>query len=586
MRRSPLTVVAHLALLVIACIAIQCAAGSSPPPRFLLIVHTKELATAAQEWKAWRSSQGWSVTLAAVDGGTAEAARDRIRAWATEQGSFPRAVLLLGGVSDAESGIPTFRFKQLDPLIKDRRDDSFVSDGPYQDLNDDGTPDLMLGRVPVSTVAHATRVLDKIRAWETAPPSAAHRCVELVGGEGRFGPYDALLEVLTSTLLIDSVPPEFDLRASYAKASSPFCPPPSRVRAIIRDQALSGALLFNYVGHGHATGLDALWWRGGRERLLETQDLALTDAESPSLRPGGVALLVCCSAGWYDDRAKPSLAEALLLHPSGPVAIFAGSRPTHPYANAIVERDGVRALLRDRVDSVGAWDLAITRSLAAGGLDEIDLIATPIAMAQKWALSLRETRRQHALLYNLIGDPSTRLVYAPPTGSVELSLVSATRLSGVLHGADATLPLVAEVLLTARRTATPRGVIPATGQDDPGLELITTRNWPRANEWVRWRGEVPVKDGRFELDLPDLRTSDAENVVVIVNRLKESAAGGAMASGTTAAPSGQAVTGAQSTSAVTRGQQLVALSSRERLRLLRSWLDDQGLPSDRGAAPR
>jgi len=434
-------------------------------------------------------------------------------------------------------------------------------------------------------------VLAKIKAWESAPPGEAHRRVELVGGEGRFGPYDALLETLTAALLIDAVPPEFELRASYAKASSPFCPPPSRVREIVRGQALSGALLFNYVGHGHATGLDALWWKGGRERLLEVADLGVARLEHAGVdggrrgasdsappvadpaRPGGVALLVCCSAGWFDDVARTSLAEALLLHPEGPVAVFAGSRPTHPYANAIVERDGVRSLLERRVRSVGAWDLDITRSLARSGRDELDTLAAPIAAIQRWPLTLRELRLQHVLLYNLIGDPTTRLIH-PPFGAVALSIDADGTLEGRVEPAPKSA--VAEIALVERRRARPRGVIPAAGQDDPKLDDLAGRNWPRANDRVRWRAQFPLVDGRFRTRIPEPLPAGADLIVTVIR------------SADVPNPPNAPATTDPPTPAVTPGA-LIAVSSQELGSLLRSRPDEQveqGLPPDRGNTPR
>lgn len=488
------------------------------------------LAPVADAWRAYRVSSGWLVTVEPCRTDSADALREQIRAWAQKAAEGPRAVLLLGPVparaakapdgtaTAPQGGIPTFRFKQLDSAIGDRRDTHFASDGPYQDLDDDGTPDLMLGRVPCSKVEHAQRVLDKIRRWEASSVSDAHRRVEIVAGEGRFGPYDRLLEVLTSSLLIDSVPRDFELRATYAKPSSPFCPPLSRAKQTVREQALSGALLFNYVGHGHETGFDSLWSKAGRARLLEAADLSAGD--TADLRPGGVALLVCCSTGWYDDPASACMAEVLLRHPQGPIAVLAGSRPTHPYANAIVERDGVRALLRDRTTSVGAWDLAITRSLASSARDELDLIATPIAAMQKWALPLRQMRRDHALLYNLIGDPTTRIPHAPRADSISLERLSSRRLRATMADGSPPGALLAEVRLQARRRAAPPGVIPASGPDDPHLEDITTRNWPRANEWVRWRSEVELAPGQhtFEIELPESLPKDSDEIVVLVRQ--------------------------------------------------------------------
>lgn len=469
------------------------------------------------------------------------------------------AILLLGPVPEApgSAGVPTFRFDQPDPLLVDRRDPGFVSDGPYQDFDDDGVPDLMLGRVPARDLESAQRILAKIRSAESNPPSDASRRVEILGGEGRFGPYDALLELLTASLLIESVPGEYDLRVSYAKPSSIFCPPPSRLRTLAREQALSGSLLFNYIGHGHAEGLDKLVWKGGTERILDAPDLA---GEVGSFAPGGVALLVCCSAGWFDQRERPSFAEALLTAPTGPIAVFAGSRPTHPYANAFVERDGLRSLLRDRPALVGQWALAITRPLAIAPAETLDLVAAPIARSQRWKLSLRDLRRQHALLYNLIGDPATRLVYAPraPAGAWRLE-------DGVLEGTiDGVQRGEVEVRLLKRRSAV-RDDVPAPRGAGGDLEARALRDWARANDWTLWRTTLPIDSGRFRVALPDPIARGADLALVVVRdgmpRGEESPAA-----------SGQAVA-------------VLAAESVPISPLLRSRVDGQGLPSDRRAEP-
>ncbi len=554
---------------------------ASPPA--LVIVHPPALAGAAEEWALHRRAQGWEVTRLEWSRGDAAALRvplrERCRAALPPAGAraLPAsdrvAILLLGDVpgEGRPEGVPTFLMEQGDPRLVDRRDPRFATDGPYQDLDDDGLPDVMLGRVPAADDAAARAFLAKIRASESAPPSRSSRRVDVVGGEGRFGPYDALLETLTASLFLDSVPPEFELRVSYAKATSPFCPPPSALTPIVRGQALSGARLFNYLGHGHPEGFDRLHWGDRRQRILDVSSLVSpsapaaselspapgspppapgarsTESASSPPAPGGVALLVCCSVGWYDLPDRPSFAESLLFMPTGPVAILAGSRPTHPYANALVEREGLRELLGNRPALAGQWDLAITRAIAASKREALDLIAAPIAAQQRWPLSLEALRRQHALLYNLLGDPTTRLVH-PPASDHEIRVTAAGTIEGLCPGlADG----VARVSLVERRRPVRPGIEPApAGAAD--LESRAARTWPRANDWTLWSAEAPLVDGHFEIALPsDLPDAAAHAVVEVLDR-------------STPEPS------------------IRALRSFPRSALVRSAPNGQGLPADRG----
>ena len=580
---------------------LMAALACAEPPKHLFIVHPPSLERAATQWSEHRSTQGWSVSRIPWSGGDAESLRrtlrERVLAARSPALSSPipaldgAAVLLLGDVpaKAGTEGIPTFRFDQPDRRLQDRRDPTFASDGPYQDLDDDGLPDVMLGRVPVTGVDAAGALLEKIRAAESR--ATPHWCVEVVGGEGRFGPYDALLEVLTSSLFLDSVPPEIPLRVSYAKATSPFCPPPSRLTDTVREQALSGAMLFNYIGHGHAEGLDRLHWRDRALRMLDNMALAPAPeadagaaaaeaANAFDARPGGIALLVCCNTGWFDLADRECFAEALLRHRTGPIAVFAGSRPTHPYANAIVEREGVRRLLTDRPSTVGAWDLAVTRALASIERDSLDLLAAPIASQQKWPLSLRQMRRQHALLYNLLGDPTTLLHHPARSDDASIELLESGEIVGTIAGTNAgTNASIAEISIVEKRRPVRAGVEPAP-PDAEDLDERARLTWPRANEWTLWRAEVPIVDGRFRVTLPRPLPPGAAHAIVRVEQPRAAPAN-ADALANASAPAN-----ASSAAGATAPSRLVMLRSVDLAPLVRSGRDGQGLPSDRGREPR
>jgi hypothetical protein len=465
-------------------------------PRTYVLAYTEALRSPAERWARFRERDGWSVhTLeVAPDRGMGDP-RERARQRATElrsrivaayaahrdrsDGQF--MVLLLGDTGP--QGIPTWSFPQHDPLLRARGDSTYVSDHPYQQMDlEDDLPDVPLGRIPARTVAEA---------WK--------RRVNYAAGEGRFGSLDLLLEFMFRNMIERIVPDEFDISMTYAKSSSFYCPPPDRVTDVMLERLGEGALLFNYVGHGGPQGLDRLELPGRSIPLLHNGDLERLDRHEP--RPT-IALLTCCSAGWFDlPGGEACLGEMMLLNAAGPVAVIAGSRPTHPYANTVLQKDVAQLLLVDRVTTVGELDLLATRSmLEIDAMDrELDLVATPIALAGRWETSLRGLRHMHVRLYNLLGDPATRIAHA--RGSVEdLKLVDG-RVRGIVRGVDVGRALV--TIETASTAMARPDAVRAVRAGDPNLAETIARNYALANDRVLWRREVDLREGRFDVTLPE-----------------------------------------------------------------------------------
>jgi hypothetical protein len=215
-----------------------------------------------------------------------------------------------------------------------------------------------------------------------------------------------------------------------------------------------------------------------------------------------IAFLGCCSTGWYDrEDGSPSLSESMLFAEGGPIAVIAGSRPTHPYATAVLQADIARLLLHERVETIGELDLRATRSMLERDSTDasIDMIAKPIAALMNWPCSLDELRLMHVRMYNLLGDPSTRIAHPPaPPESIELlpGRVAVT-VAQALRG---------EVTLTLEtgRDACATGPLRAAARaDDPDLETISGANYPRCNERVLWTGVTEITGPRIEAVLPD-----------------------------------------------------------------------------------
>ena len=479
-----------------------------PPRRTLLIVHAPHLAESAAAWSAYRSAGGWAVVCEAYrkpEGPViAPHLQARIRTLAGAHGPDGFHVLLLG---DAPDGVPTWYFLQKDATMREPGEPFYASDHPYRLLDDDDElPDIALGRVPARSDEEALALLAKIRRHEARPSLGPwRRHITYVAGEGHYGAVDVLMESLFEQMLRRLVPASYDVSLSYAKATSPYCPPPSGLTETVLGQLGSGALLFNYVGHGSARRFDALEWSGRRIPILETTDLDRLEGDPER---GGLALLTCGSAGWYDlSGGEPSLGEAMLFNAAGPMAVIAGSRNTHPYANAVLQKEVTQALVEGRSETAGALVLAATRALLVHDQSdvELDALATPVALLQRWPSSLGELRLMHARLYNLLGDPALQ-VSVPRPGGVVLERDGpslAGRVDGMARGE------VLVTLETGRASPARPEAIVAVGADDPDLDAKAAANYVLANERVLLQAHARVRDGRFAITLAEPIPSNA-----------------------------------------------------------------------------
>jgi hypothetical protein len=449
--------------------------------RAAVIVHPPALQASAEAWAAYRRGQDWDIRLLAVESGESpDALRTRIHAFFNDRPmtSEIRAVLLLGDAPSAVAGpadspgahradpdgIPAFFFPQDEPALLRGGEPTFPSDHPYAlpdrpSERERLTSSIAVGRVPVATNEEALAVLDKIKRYESLPAEGTwRRRITYVAGEGRFGPFDRLLESLFIRFADELLPPSFDLTMTYAKPGSPWCPPPSQVERTTLLRLTEGSLLFTYLGHGHAQGLDSM--RVGDQRFPILRASALDELPPNDRLP--IALLACCSTGWFDlppknGRERKSLAESMLLAANGPIAVVAGTRPTHPYGNAVMQKELTRVLLAHGDQPLGEID-RLTR-IEMMRLDDddrtLDAIVRPVAIATDWKLSLADLRRMHVRMYVLVGDPMLRVIdQGENLASVEL----------LNHGRDMGLALAvddgwirsAEIVGETARSAQPQ----------------------------------------------------------------------------------------------------------------------------------
>jgi hypothetical protein len=287
-----------------------------------------------------------------------------------------------------------------------------ASDTPYADLDGDGTPDVSVGRIPVHSAEQLAGVLRKIIRYEQQNDHGSwEKCLSIVSGTGGFGAVaDAMVEAAGRQVIQRTVPRDYDVRHIFAATNTDRAQESDFV-ARARRELNGGSLAWIYVGHGLPTELVYAASADGVKSVLSTRDV-------PGLHCGPhnpLAVLVACYAGAM-DAPQGCLGEELVLSEDGPVAVIAATRVTMPYGNTVMGCELLRACFQDRPEALGdVLRLAQRRVLAPPDKNQPakdQLRAALDGMAEMLSpppVDLAGERREHVLMYQLIGDPLTRL---------------------------------------------------------------------------------------------------------------------------------------------------------------------------------
>jgi hypothetical protein len=281
-----------------------------------------------------------------------------------------------------------------------------ASDTPFADSDGDGVPDLAVGRIPAHSAKELAAVMRKVIRYEQqADHGSWEKCLNIVSGSGGFGATtDMLIAAAARNVFVQTVPSEFVIQhLACAVDAAGNLPPDIGLNA--RRRLNDGGLAWVYLGHGSPTTLVGAWTATSKQTILSTRDV-------PDLRCGPhnpLAVLIACYTGAM-DAPQNCLAEDLLLAADGPVAVIAATRVTMPYGNTVIGYELLRACFQDRPAALGEiLRLAQQRTLAPANdqlRSSLDAIASGLSPAP---VDLPAERREHVLMYHLIGDPLTRL---------------------------------------------------------------------------------------------------------------------------------------------------------------------------------
>jgi hypothetical protein len=488
----------HVALLaMLACLA-------EPAEADTIVVCPEAFRETMVPWVEYRTRQGHRIAFES-NLPTAEDIRQRIRRRAAS--GNVRFVVLVGDadpevLSDpvlCAYGTPTHR-ATAEVIARFGPESHLSTDSWYADLDDDQIPDLAVGRLPADTPRELARIIDKTLAYEQSEDFGPwRRQIDVVAGAGGMSPIiDAMLESTTRMVLAQNLPPEYNVSATYASWRSPYCPDPRRFRETAVEQLNEGCLFWVYVGHGYHVTLDRVWVPGGSYPILATPDVARLKCQHGL----PVALFLCCYAGAM-DAVQDCLAEEAVRAPGAPVASIAASRTAMPYGMAVLGSELIEQFFRRRTPTLGESLLNAKRAMlkpgaAAPNRAMLDALAT---VASPNAGKLADERREHAMMFNLFGDPLLQLRFPKP---VDLKVADSHAPGGTLE-VRGTSPVEGEAVIElvvprdrANAGPTARTEYPTT---DDGLAEFQ-RVHQQANEVRLSQAVAPVKDGHIEAELP------------------------------------------------------------------------------------
>ena len=485
---------------------------AADPAADVAVVCPKEYRAALTPWLEHRRSQGHVVELL-ESSATAAELQTKIRAVAAG-GKLTHIVL----VGDADvprnqgfrpATVPTFKTK-AEVTVKFGSEPEIAADNPYADLDDDGLPDVSIGRLSVDRPDQLADVVRKIIAYETQHDHGPWRQrVNLVAGVGGFGALvDGTIEMTAKKFLCDSVPASYSTTMTYGSWRSPYCPDPRRFQDSVVEKFNEGSLFWVYIGHGSPERLDRIHVPGAAYPILDQRDVIKLDCQHGS----PIAVMLACYTGAF-DFPRECLAEEMLRLPGGPVAVLAGSRVTMPYAMAVLSNTMIDECFQNHPKTLGEIVLRAKRRSVESSkpveapaegeslkIDNRQLLDTLGKLLSPKPELLDKERKEHLALFNLLGDPLLRVAY-PDEVKLEMPEDIA---AGKTLPLKITSPLAGKctVQLVCRRDCltfdTPSR--PEFSLQDASLSALQSV-YQRANDHRFLEHVVTITPGSFDADL-------------------------------------------------------------------------------------
>ncbi|QDS89787.1 Peptidase family C25 [Rosistilla ulvae] len=397
---------------------------STAAARDAIVVCATDLRPAIGPWVEYRQSQGVTVHVVDSKPMVGDVVAD-LQAMVAARGLRPEAVVIFGDCRiqgprwpvDPRRHVPTHHLAS--PVAASLGSlPTLATDSLYGDLDGDGALDVPVGRIPIARGDQVESFVDRVRRYEASRHFGPWRHqVDLTAGVGGFGLLiDAAMESVVRGILTSNLPSSIQTRVTYASPTSPFFPGAKNFCQTVVNGFNGGGLFWVYAGHGHVTQLDRVPATAAGTPILD--DTSVSQLKRPAER-SPIALLLACYTGAFDAQ-DDCLAEQMLLEPGGPIAVFAGSRMTLPYGNAIIATSLIQSWFESRPDTLGQVWLETSRlAVREPGQGAVPgMLDAMAAMLSPTSDRLPQERLEHTRLYNLLGDPLLQISH-PEVVSLE-----------------------------------------------------------------------------------------------------------------------------------------------------------------------
>lgn len=375
----------------------------------LLIVAPREFHTALQPLIQRRQSQGLRVALAAeqdiyplFNGGIyhPEAIRAFVaHAYATWPAPAPQYVLLVGGGHFNFKGYAPETFGEptriwIPPYLEfaDPDQGEVPVDARYGDVNGDGFPELMVGRIPANSEAELVTYLNKLLAYDILPTANWMETVLLVADDGGVDYAEPYYAAGLEAIRTDFFPQWTVSTQVYIQNYCPKdpanwqnAPCPAATEALTQTWSLGAALLL-YAGHG-APGAWA------HEPLIRGSQLATLE---PVTGQPFVIALDCWDGFWMYPRTSnvPGVREAISI----------GERATMGWGDR-----GAIALFGPAGLGYMSIEEQMARAMAQEAFAYGERGLGELTQAGRQAIWNLNSGKYLARTYTLLGDPSMQL---------------------------------------------------------------------------------------------------------------------------------------------------------------------------------
>lgn len=473
-------------------------------------------------WLVHREQQGLTIsildTLASRD-----ELKQKIQSIAAANPQRLKYLLLIGDVASTEviaSGdfsqtIPTY-YVDSKAMVRFGSEPHIATDNPYGDLDQDGLPELAVGRIPCDNELELRSWITRLIQYEKNNDfSEWRRRVHVVAGVGGFGVLiDSAVEMTAKQFLSQGIPHGYSISLTQASPASPYCPPPSEFANTTIKRFNEGGLFWIYMGHGNIRHLDFIRDEDRWHCIMDEQCLA-------QIQPGAkspIAVFLACYTGAFDAK-EDSIAERLIKQPNGPIAALAGSRMTGPYGMSVMGSEMLEICFEDRSETLG--DILRQAKCRSMTKTEVDATASPKGDDKRqWidrlatALSpsnhdLDQERFEHIHMMNLLGDPMLRIHHPEPiTLTIESSAESSSTLKVRGHSpldGLLTLDLIVrrdrvpdaakQAIQTQKKSTSINGDTPS---DPP---ITKTEIYELANQPTLAHHSMMIKAGEFETEI-------------------------------------------------------------------------------------